>query len=876
MSILRHKIMFEKLTKKALKDKYFWKLFLKIEKNNAFKFFKIENLEILTEKECIDLLRFADIFSHSQNPEAKNLSYKIISLLVNDKKDDKIFKIFATAILAKLGNFPALKFLSDNFGHQERLPFERGLERKLKEEIQKVPSCNKIFTDSQYEIFEALKDNNHFSFSGPTSLGKSFIIDALIRHLISTDGKNLQTNIVILVPTKALITQTVLKLKNDLGEFENYKILPYPVVPDFFKRNRHNYIFVFTPERLISYFSNHHNNPTIEYLFIDEAQKITAEKESRSPLYYHVISQARRRNIKTFFASPNIPNPDIFLKLFGLTTDKSLSIKESPVSQNKYFLNLIEKQCFFFAEENGSKTEISIEITNTDFFYWLDYLGTKDQNIIYCNSIKDTINFSLKYAEKLSPKNDPELIKLIKLIEKYLHKDYFLIECLKKGIAFHFGKLPQQVRERVEKLFKEKIISHLFCTSTLLEGVNLPAQNIFILSNKIAISKFTDIDFWNLAGRAGRLTQDMSGNIICMRVDGKGSSWDSFDKNKKNPEKDIDIIKNKYIKEVISPFDKKRNKKNFQGIEISLNGKNLQCIGKTKVTRHEREIWHQYANIALIQEKEEYETIFKSNFEDRIHNAKDLLKKKAKEITVPSVILSAHSSISAKYQDGIFKGKNFKKFPKEITNENSLDFLNILYGKYNWVVEESSADGRQMININPKIKNPKKILKYYAFLMVLWMNSESVGQIISKTISHYKKNKKDIFDEDFRESVLFDYKNKKHINILINKLLGDIDMILRFKLEKYFNNYYLLLKEKLGEEKAGPNWAEFLEYGTTDRKIIELQNIGFSRHLAKYIIDNYNSCLNFENGILENFDHKKLESEIDKESDEYEEYKELF
>ena len=43
----------------------------------------------------------------------------------------------------------------------------------------------------------------------------------------------------------------------------------------------------------------------------------------------------------------------------------------------------------------------------------------------------------------------------------------------------------------------------MFCTSTLLEGVNLPAKNIFIFSNAIGNSKFSDVDFWNLAGRAG-------------------------------------------------------------------------------------------------------------------------------------------------------------------------------------------------------------------------------------------------------------------------------------------------------------------------------------------------------------------------------------
>jgi hypothetical protein len=67
------------------------------------------------------------------------------------------------------------------------------------------------------------------------------------------------------------------------------------------------YIFIFTPERLISYLSDS-NNPKIDCLFVDEAHKTVAPKDTRSPLYYHAISQAEQKTIKLYFASPNIQN----------------------------------------------------------------------------------------------------------------------------------------------------------------------------------------------------------------------------------------------------------------------------------------------------------------------------------------------------------------------------------------------------------------------------------------------------------------------------------------------------------------------------------------------------------------------------------------
>ena len=83
--------------------------------------------------------------------------------------------------------------------------------------------------------------------------------------------------------------------------------------------------------------------------------------------------------------------------------------------------------------------------------------------------------------------------------------------------------MPQEVRERVEQAFADpgSPIQFVVCTSTLLEGVNLPAKNIFVLSDKHGNSSFTKIDFENLAGRAGRLTYDFSGNVVCVREEEK-------------------------------------------------------------------------------------------------------------------------------------------------------------------------------------------------------------------------------------------------------------------------------------------------------------------------------------------------------------------
>lgn len=840
------------LSEKALQDKYLQEIFYKAEKINAQKLFDI-NIDKLTEKEFFDLLRFSDLLSRSTESDAQNRAYKIISLLEENYRNDSMFQAFANSVMVELGNFPALSLL-EKTNSRALQPYETLLTKAIKETYQKTPNSEYTFTDPQYKIFESLKNSNHYSFSGSTSLGKSFIINAFIRHLIKEHGGT--DNIVILVPSRALINQTVVKLKEEFKEDNHYIILAHPTVPPMFKEEEQRYIFIFTPERLISYLSDS-NNPKIDYLFVDEAHKTVALKDTRSPLYYHAISQAEQRSVKLYFASPNIQNPEAFLQLFEKSTDESIAIKTSPVAQNRYFLNLVDKKGLMFSDVDDDY-EIPIEFSNNDKYFWLDKLGKNHQNIVYCNSKANTINYALEFSKSRESKEYLELNEVINLVKEHLHKKYYLINCLKKGVAFHFGNLPQLIRERVEWLFENGFIDYLFSTSTLLEGVNLPAKNMFILSNKIGLSNFIDIDFWNLAGRAGRMTKEMSGNVICMKVNDK--DW------KETTKSDVlNIIRNKKIKN-IEPLIIKGQEKFYENIGHSLQSNDFT---KKNTSQNKKYIYDYYANIALIHEMQQTNSILRNSFVEK--NIPKILEKLTKEIKVSSKILSSASTIKAKYQNNIFNDDNLQNnmLSSEFNYDIILAKLNLLFDYYKWDIEESGGN-KPMIP-----KDNRDILKYYAVLMNNWISSEPLKMIIAKSIKHYKK-KGEIFEEDTRKSVDFERKNPKHINIVVNEVIANIENILRFKLKIYFDNYYNILVEKLGKENAGVNWADYLEYGTSFQQIIELQNIGIPRHLARYILDNHEKCLSFdEQGNLDAIDYQLLYDDFDKSKHEYKECKNL-
>lgn len=844
--------LIEIFAKKTEKDDYFKCLYSKLE-NMYFNKVLLGKVEKeLTSKEFYDLLRYADILCRAQSSVYRQKSYKIISLLNEFYNDNIEFKTYSETILIKLGNFPAKNLI--NCGEKIYIDFETELEKITKEICQVTPDEKYVFTDKQYELFEKLKKSNHFSFSGPTSFGKSFIIEEFIKFIIKE--RKAIDNIAILVPTRALISQIREQLKENLkSTTDDYTIIEYPEIPYMY--NNSKYIFIFTPERLIAYLGNP-ENPNIDYMFIDEAQKIISNKDTRAPLYYHAILLAQRKSIKLFFASPNIPNASIFLKIFEKSQTENMIIEESPVSQNRFYIDLLEDKYYAFTDENSvveifkenckeERKSVDNELNNI-----IKKIGDKNQNIIYCNSTNDTVNIATKFSKSLSDKEDQELNKLIEIVKENIHDEYFLIDCLKKGVAFHFGKLPQRIREKIEELFRKGNIDYIFCTSTLLEGVNLPAKNIFILSNSISKTKFSDVDFWNLAGRAGRLKHELLGNVICIRYNNKSNTWQGI-------EKDKEIIQNNRIKDV--SYDLIDGKNNFyKNLGRAIQSKEFT---KKAAAESQKRIWKNYSNLIIMHANEDNSSLLIKNFYGKNKDAKKIINEAQKDNTVPNYILEQSPDIRVKYQNEILSQENNYRFPKEVTKKTCKEVLNCLYDSYNWKEEESGGN-------KPLVENEKRI-NYLKQLMYNWITSKPLKIIIKLSIRFYSKRK---FIYRNRNREYFSKDNKDQINHVINEIMGGIDTDLRFKIKNYMTNYYLLMCEKYGKENAGEDWTPYIEYGTTNLKNIELQKIGIPIHIASFLLDNIKEGIEFKENILYNINKDKILEQINKEIN-FEEYNEI-
>ena len=139
-------------------------------------------------------------------------------------------------------------------------------------------------------------------------------------------------------------------------------------------------------------------------------------------------------------------------------------------------------------------------------------------NIVYCSGRDKTVNMARSYAESLPYLNNKILYDVAKEIEDEIHTDYYLADIIRKGVSYHVGYLPLHIRTKIEELYKNRDIKTIFCTSTLIEGVNLPADNLIVISVRIGTKgNMNRVEFKNLLGRVGRIEYNLYGNVFIIR-----------------------------------------------------------------------------------------------------------------------------------------------------------------------------------------------------------------------------------------------------------------------------------------------------------------------------------------------------------------------
>ena len=332
----------------------------------------------------------------------------------------------------------------------------------------------------------------------PTSYGKSDLI-------ISKSADHPDANICIVVPSKALLAQTKKALlKNDEVRANRPKIITHP---DMY-RTGDSVLAVLTQERLLRLLQK---NPELsfDFILVDEAHNILSA-DHRAKLLEQVIIKKKKRNetLKTNFYTPFLASPDS-IKLVNEQEEKQhFSIDEHIKIERLYYaiIDPLGSESYLGLYDqflNRSIDSTSIEEDN-DIAFIINHSNSK--NIVYVNKPRDTERAAMALARSLPDMEPtPEIEQITSALSDLVHDDYNMVECVKKGVVYHHGGLPEIVRLYIENIFsKSTQIRYIVTTSTLLEGVNIPADRMFILTPNKGRGHLSKAQFKNLIGRVSR------------------------------------------------------------------------------------------------------------------------------------------------------------------------------------------------------------------------------------------------------------------------------------------------------------------------------------------------------------------------------------
>lgn len=695
---------------------------------------------------------------------------------------------------------------------------------------------NNYFFEDQKSIFDGFS-HQYFSYSAPTSLGKSYVIIVFIKQQIL---KNERRNFAVIVPTKALINEFRTKMLGELGQTlmqeKNYKIVVS--ANDLVLDKKHNFIYIMTPERFL-YLINTTSNQ-VDYLFIDEAHKIST-KDSRSPFYYELVDKVSNMNPKphVVFSAPNIPNPEEYLKLIPYNDNKSKQRSTfAPVSQIKYLIDLKDGVVKVYNDYSKNFIKMGNATRKLNLTMLINHVSTQEtQNIVYCNSVHETIDQAVEYSKNCSTNftktQKIELEKLSNEVKNKIHADYFLVDLIKKGVAFHVGYLPTGIRKRIEDAFKNHIIKTLFCTSTLIEGVNLPADNLFITSYKNGRSNLDDVSFRNLVGRVGRIDHNLFGNVfmVCL-ANSDDKTVDNYQKLLTNdiPNQKLSIDasltlpqKKAIITGLVNNDFEMKTKKYTSDTEFSIMRKKALIFINDLRNGNESLIVKQLKQIATEEQLE-------------------LIKENIKQIE-PYDSIEVSPDQFKNLQDFVSAGKTY---PDLLPNGNvdytsAVNFLRELAKVFKWRVYEQNTLG-----FVDKTASKLSRIPWYSNILYKWMSGYGLNSIIYGSIQYKEKHPDTgIWVNNWKIEDRYDKDNPRHKNLVIADTLNTIENVILFSVANYFREFSTEYKKQHNYTAFDNDWYEYVEYGTTNPLTIVLQRYGYSRESSSYIISHKDDFVDF-------------------------------
>lgn len=796
----------------------------------------------------------ASILAESENEQhLKKVQDLAILLFLNNQNDLEILKV-TYILFSRIGNLTATNHLKklvntedEKFFFEDIILTQELIDKRAKNSIL-VNDKPYLLTDFQRNLFENINEEKYISISAPTSSGKSFILKKYIEEQLK---KNKKYCVFYIVPSRALINQVSEELRIDIP---NITIKNAFIENELIEEDK--LIYVITPERAVKIINSENGLTLPNLIFIDEIQNVENE-DGRGNLFEYVYEELSKvsDDTKIITAGPFISNSNkIFKELFDKDSEV-VNTDLSPVFQLKTIikfdsdfisLTLFANNKIFYKLSDIIKIEKIEKTFDSNIGIGLSkiissFSSRNESNLIYASRGDSAEKWALRHSNTIvtEDKLENELQDLIKYIKTDIHPKYFLINCLEKRIAFHHSTLSEFVRKEIETLFEQGILTSLFCTSTLLEGVNLPADNLFVVKPEKNTDKLTDFEFGNLIGRAGRLKNTLFGTIYCVSKENK-TEW-AEDYYQASYKKEVKTSSSRALPEI------NRTDLTKPSIQIeSPKVKNILTSLRNKALKNDGSLERFLDKHNLNEQKKN--TLISS------------LKDSIEKVTIPYEIVKRNPTIDPLLQDTLYKRIQDDGISKWVINTKSINFSNRTINKEEnsiltfeeknlfWQLEDIISRLNEIFKIKDEIHKSNKFWVNIIPITINtlnWIQGQSLGQIIDDRLKHFSGDK-------VRDSERIDLNNISQVNQHIKDVIRINNKVVTFSVLKYFKLLIdildLILSENQKETyKLTMALPIHIELGTQEPIVISLISNGIPRTIALKLFDIFKKTNEYKN-----------------------------
>lgn len=445
-----------------------------------------EYIQLLEESQNIDYDLSFEMLQDCSSQIDKKLDYSsrlCINVLNNWHKIHVGTKSAWASQIEALGFYPYL--------NKENIVLDGTLESIRRYKQDSLFLQGKTHHDEQRKLIDKIFSHINIVASAPTSFGKSLIIEEIV-------ASKIWNNIVVIQPTLALLDETRRKLKKYDSD---YKLIVRTSQKTSTEKGN---IYLFTAERVNEYVFT----LRIDFLIIDEFYKLSgARDDERSSSLNNAFYKLYWKYKPQFYMlGPNIDKVSPgFLEFYNAEFFKSTCTLVDSRTKNVYedYPNQIGPR--------GKKREFTEKIL---FELLLEH--SAEQSIIYCSSPDRVRQLAKRFADYCVNhiEKNPEELPLSEWIKANISEQWMLAKALEYGIGIHDGALHKHITNSIIDYFNHGKLKYLFCTSTIIEGVNTSAKNVVYFDKKKGTHDVDYFDYSNIKGRAGRMMEHYIGQIF--------------------------------------------------------------------------------------------------------------------------------------------------------------------------------------------------------------------------------------------------------------------------------------------------------------------------------------------------------------------------